>query len=105
MAVETLPTATIFDQQDLQRIARQHLQSILLRADAPRLNLLIHIGHKLTDNEAITHEERFRLYTAMTMLRFDGVVVMPSALMCHRTGRVQLYEHICREVYAAINAQ
>lgn len=104
MATETLPTTTIFDQHDLKLIAQQQLVRIMARVDADRMNLMIRLGHKLTDKEEITHEEAVQLYTTMMLLRFDGVILIPARLMAHSTGRVQVYEHICREVYAAVSA-
>lgn len=104
MAMDTVPTATIFDQHDLELIAQQQLGRILARADQDRMNMLIRMGRKLTDELPITHEERLQLYTAMMFLRFDGIIIIPPSLMSHSTGRVQVYEHICRAVYKAVRA-
>lgn len=104
MASDTVTTVTIFDQHDIELIAQQQLQRILTRVDQDRMNLMIRIGRKLIDQSPITHQERVQLYTAMMLLRFDGVILIPASLMSHNTGRVQVYEQICRQVFAAVSA-
>jgi hypothetical protein len=100
MATETI---TLFDQHDIEIVARQQLQRIIAQVkDADRMNLIIRCGRKLTEKECLTHGERLLLYTLMMMLRFDGIVLLPARLLNHNIGRVQAYEQICMEVYKAI---
>ena len=105
MATNTVPTVTIFDQHDLTLIAQRQLQFIMARCEQPDLMLLIKIGRALTSNEPVAHDERVQLYTLMMTLRLKGIVIIPAVLMNHHTGRVQVYEHICKVVFNNISKQ
>lgn len=105
MAETTVPTVTIFDQHDLELIAKRQLKCILTRAKKDDQNFLLLIGRKLVDSEPLTPKEREAMSFTIYGLRLDGIVVIPARLMNHNTGRVQVYEHICREFYKSISAK
>lgn len=102
MVMPTVAIVTVFDQHDLEVFARQQLGRLLAHAEADDLNTMIRFGRKLLEGEALTQPERVSLYVLMMALRLNGLVLLPASIMGHISGRTQTYEHICRELYKAI---